>query len=80
MCSECFERLVSNILQGDKMPHFFYFVYILILIPITKGSIYYYWNENGLDGRIARPNCLQPTWDDKMAPNWTKLWFYIVDG
>ena len=62
------------------MLHFFYFVYIFILIPLTKGSIRYYWNENGLDGRITRPNCLQPTWDDKMAPNWIKLWFYLVDG
>ena len=26
ICTECFERLVSNILQGDKMPHFLYFV------------------------------------------------------
>ena len=26
MCTECFERLVSNILQGDKMLHFLYFV------------------------------------------------------
>jgi hypothetical protein len=50
------------------MLHFFYFVYIFILIPLTKGSIHYYWNENGLDGRITGPNCLQPTWDDKMAP------------
>ena len=41
ICTECFERLVSNILQGDKMLHFFYFVYIFILIPLTKGSICY---------------------------------------
>jgi hypothetical protein len=26
ICTECFERLVSNILQGDKMLHFLYFV------------------------------------------------------
>ena len=26
ICTECFERLVSNILQGDKMAHFLYFV------------------------------------------------------
>ena len=26
ICTECFERLVSNILQGDKMPHFLYCV------------------------------------------------------
>jgi hypothetical protein len=58
ICTECFERLVSNILQGDKMLHFLYiFVYILILISLTKGSICYYWNQNGLDGRITRPNC-----------------------
>ena len=38
------------------MLHFFYFVYIFILILLTKGSICYYWNENGLDGRITRPN------------------------
>ena len=24
--TKCFEGLVSNILQGDKMPHFLYFV------------------------------------------------------
>ena len=41
ICTECFERLVSNILQGDKMLHFFYFVYIFILIPLTNGSICY---------------------------------------
>jgi hypothetical protein len=41
ICTECFERLVSNILQGDKMLHFFYFLYIFILIPLTKGSICY---------------------------------------
>jgi hypothetical protein len=35
ICTECFERLVSNILQGDKMLHFFYFVYIFILIPLS---------------------------------------------
>ena len=28
---------------------------------------------NGLDGRITRPNCLQPTRDDKMAPNLDKV-------
>ena len=26
ICTECFERLVNNILQGDKMLHFLYFV------------------------------------------------------
>ena len=26
ICTKCFEGLVSNILQGDKMPHFLYFV------------------------------------------------------
>jgi hypothetical protein len=41
ICTECFERLVSNILQGDKTLHFFYFLYIFILIPLTKGSICY---------------------------------------
>jgi hypothetical protein len=41
ICTECFERLVSNILQGDKMLHFFYFVYIFILIPLAKGAICY---------------------------------------
>jgi hypothetical protein len=37
ICTECFERLVSNILQGDKMLHFAYFICIFILIPLTKG-------------------------------------------
>ena len=41
ICTECFERLLSNILQCDKMLHFLYFVYIFILIPLTKGSICY---------------------------------------
>jgi hypothetical protein len=26
ICTKCFERLVSNILQGDKMLHFAYFI------------------------------------------------------
>jgi F0F1-type ATP synthase membrane subunit a len=33
ICTECFERLVSNILQGDKMLHFAYFICIFIWIP-----------------------------------------------
>ena len=28
---------------------------------------------SGLDGRITRPNSLQPTRDDKMAPNLDKV-------
>ena len=35
ICTKCFEGLVSNILQGDKMLHFAYFIFILI--PLTKG-------------------------------------------
>ena len=35
ICTKCFEGLVqSNILQGDKMLHFEYFILILILIFI----------------------------------------------
>ena len=37
ICPKCFEGLVSNILQGDKMLHFVYFICIFILIPLTKG-------------------------------------------
>ena len=37
ICTECFERLVSNIVQGDKMLHFAFFICIIILIPLTKG-------------------------------------------
>ena len=37
ICTECFERLVSKILQGDKMLHFLEFICIFILIPLTKG-------------------------------------------
>jgi hypothetical protein len=37
ICTKCFEGLVSNILQGDKMLHFAYFICIFILIPLTKG-------------------------------------------
>ena len=29
ICTECFERLVSNILQGDKMLHFAFFIVFL---------------------------------------------------
>ena len=37
ICTKCFEGLVSNILQGDKMLHFAYFICTVILIPLTKG-------------------------------------------
>ena len=29
ICTKCFEGLVNNILQGDKMVHFAYFICIL---------------------------------------------------
>jgi hypothetical protein len=37
ICTECFERLVSNILQGDKMLHFLSFVNIFIFVPLIEG-------------------------------------------
>jgi hypothetical protein len=37
ICTKCFEGLVSNILQGDKMLHFLFLKNIFILIPLVKG-------------------------------------------
>ena len=40
---------------------------------LNKGLNVLFVDGNGLDGRITRPNCLQPTRDDKMAPNLDKV-------
>ena len=66
------------------MLHFSFFKNIFMLIPFQAFMLImlhfaYFICIFGLDGRITRPNCLQPTRDDKMAPNLDKVEFYLVD-
>ena len=54
------------------MLHFAYHLYFYFN-TLNKGLNVLFVDGNGLDGRITRPNCLQPTRDDKMAPNLDKV-------
>ena len=41
ICTECFERLASDISLGDKILHFVSFIHIFLLIPFIEGRICY---------------------------------------
>ena len=47
--------------------------FVFLFEYLKKGLNLVFVDGNGLDGRITRPNCLQPTRDDKMAPNLDKV-------
>jgi hypothetical protein len=73
ICKECFERLVNNIVQGDQMLHFAFFICIFILIPLTNGLnlslslvIRLGWKKNKAEFWTTER-------DDKMAPNLDKV-------
>ena len=56
ICTECFERLTSDISLGGKILHFASFIHIFLLIPFLEGRICFgkmQWKWLGLKNNVA---------------------------